>query len=153
MMKKYVMAMLLVAAGLFARAQSPKVSAADTKATATIAAAVEKLRLAMISGVKQDLESVLSKDLAYGHSSGKIETKDEFVQAIVTRKSDFKSIEILDQKVTVQGDLAIVRHLLNAETNDGGVKGNVHLGIVLVFKKVKNEWLLCSRNAFRVPVA
>ena len=152
-MKKYAMAMLLVAAGLFAKAQSTKVSATDTKATATITAAVEKLRLAMISGVKQDLESVLSKDLAYGHSSGKIETKGEFVQAIVTRKSDFKSIDIRDQTVTTQGDLAVVRHFLDAETNDGGVKGNVHLGIVLVFKKVKNEWLLCSRNAFRVPVA
>jgi hypothetical protein len=150
MMKKYLMTMLLIVTAFVAQAQTPMVLVANAKAETKIAAAVEKLRLAMISGVRKDLESVLSDDLAYGHSSGKIETKAEFVEAIVSRASDFKSINIEDQKIIVQGKLAIVRHILNGETNDGGKKGNVRLGIVLVFKQVKNQWLLCSRNAFRI---
>lgn len=149
-MKKHLLAMILVLTGLITFAQSPTGQMSSAKTNVKVAAAVEKLRLAMISGVEQDLESLLSKDLAYGHSSGKIETKAEFVGAIVSRKSDFKSIDIQDQQITVQGDLAVVRHLLNAETNDGGKKATIRLGIVLVWKKVKGEWLLCSRNAFRV---
>ena len=144
------MSLLLIVTGSVAQAQTPMVLVANTKAEANVAAAVEKLRVAMLSGVRKDLESVLSDDLAYGHSSGKVETKAEFVEAIVTRSSDFKSIDIQDQKITVQGKIAIVRHILNGETNDGGKKGNVRLGIVLVFKQVNNQWLLCSRNAFRV---
>ena len=147
---KYLMTMLLLVTGLVAHSQTQMVVAADTKVENTIAAAVEKLRVAMISGVRKDLESVLSADLAYGHSSGKVETKAEFVEAIVSRTSDFKSIDIEDQKINVQGKLAIVRHILTGETNDGGKKGHVRLGIVLVFKQVNNQWLLCSRNAFRI---
>jgi hypothetical protein len=150
MMKNYLMMLLLIVTGCVAYAQKPMVLVADAKAETKIAAAVEKLRMAMISGLRKDLESVLSNDLAYGHSSGKIETKAEFVEAIVTRASDFKAIDIEDQRINVQGKLAIVRHILNGETNGGGKKGNVRLGIVLVFKQVNNQWLLCSRNAFRV---
>ena len=144
------MSLLLIVTGSVAQAQTPMVLVANTKAEANVAAAVEKLRVAMLSGVRKDLESVLSDDLAYGHSSGKVETKAEFVEAIVTRSSDFKSIDIQDQKITVQGKIAIVRHILTGETFDGGKKGNVRLGIVLVFKQVNNQWLLCSRNAFRI---
>lgn len=149
-MKRYLMAVLLIVTGFVIKAQTPMVLIADAKAETIVAAAVEKLRVAMLSGVRKDLESVLSDDLAYGHSSGKVETKAEFVEAIVSRTSDFKSIDLEDQKINVQGNLAIVRHILNGETNDGGKKGNVRLGIVLVFKQVNNQWLLCSRNAFRV---
>jgi hypothetical protein len=149
-MMKYLMTMLLLVTGLAAHSQTPMVLVANSKAETNVAAAVEKMRVAMLSGVRKDLESVLSADLAYAHSSGKVETKAEFVEAIVSRTSDFKSIDIQDQKITVQGKLAIVRHILNGETNDGGKKGQVRLGIVLVFKQVKNQWLLCSRNAFRV---
>jgi ketosteroid isomerase-like protein len=149
-MKRSLLVIALVFTTFMTFAQSPTGPVSSAKTDVQVAAAVEKLRLAMISGVQQDLESVLSKDLAYGHSSGKIETQAEFVGAIVSRKSDFKSIDIQDQQITVQGDLAVVRHLLNAETNDGGKKANIRLGIVLVWKKVNGEWLLCSRNAFRV---
>lgn len=149
-MKRYLMAVLLIVTGFVIQAQTPMVLIADAKAETKVAAAVEKLRVAMLSGVRKDLESVLSDDLAYGHSSGKVETKAQFVEAIVSRTSDFKSIDLEDQKINVQGKLAIVRHILNGETNDGGKKGNVRLGIVLVFKQVNNQWLLCSRNAFRV---
>ena len=150
MMKKYLMTLLLIVTGFVIQAQTPMVLIADAKAETKVAAAVEKLRVAMLSGVRKDLESLLSDDLAYGHSSGKVETKAEFVEAIVSRTSDFKSIDLEDQKINVQVKLAIVRHILNGETNDGGKKGNVRLGIVLVFKQVNNQWLLCSRNAFRV---
>lgn len=149
-MKRYLMAVLLIVTGFVIQAQTPMVLIADAKAETKVAAAVEKLRVAMLSGVRKDLESVLSDDLAYGHSSGKVETKAEFVEAIVSRTSDFKSIDLEDQNINVQGKLAIVRHILNGETNDGGKKGNVRLGIVLVFKQVNNQWQLCSRNAFRV---
>ena len=102
-MKKYLMTLLFVVTGFVAQAQTPMVLVANTKAETKVAAAVEQLRVAMLSGVRKDLESVLSDDLAYAHSSGKVETKAEFVEAMVSRSSDFKSIDIQDQKITVQG--------------------------------------------------
>jgi len=125
---------------------------AQTKDETEVAAGVEKLRTAMISGNKTELESILSDDLTYGHSGGKIENKASFVTAISTKKSDFKMIQLNDQTISVTGDVAVVRHLLVADTNDGGKPANIHLGIVLVWKKNKGQWKMIARRAFHVPL-
>ncbi|RZM22507.1 MAG: nuclear transport factor 2 family protein [Pedobacter sp.] len=150
-MKKIIGMMLLVAAGFFTQAQTTATPApAPSKDETEVAAAVEKLRLAMISGNKADLESVLSKDLSYGHSGGKLEDKDSFVTAISTKKSDFKAIELSKQTIAVIGKVAIVRHDLVADTFDKGVAAHIHLGIVLVFQKEKSEWKMIGRRAFHL---
>jgi ketosteroid isomerase-like protein len=143
-MKKISLVLLLCAVVLGAKAQS--------KDETEVAAGVEKLRTSMISGNKADLESVLSDDLTYGHSGGKIESKTEFVEAISTKKSDFKTIQLSEQTIAVTGDVAVVRHILVADTNDGGKPANIHLGIVLVWKKNKGQWKMIARRAFHVPV-
>ncbi len=142
-MKKLSLILLIFAAGLAANAQS--------KDETLVAAAVEKLRAAMVSGNKADLESLLSDDLTYSHSSGKTQTKAVFVDEISTKKSDFLDIQLSEQNITITGDVAIVRHILVAHTNDGGKPANPHLGIVLVWKKTKGEWKLIARRAFHVP--
>jgi hypothetical protein len=143
-MKRLSVILLILAAGLGGKAQS--------KDEIMVTAQVEKLRLAMVNGNKEDLESVLSPDLTYGHSGGKIEDKTAFVDAITSKKSDFVSIVLTDQTVAVTDDVAIVRHILSADTNDGGNPGRVHLGIVLVWKKTKGNWKMIARRAFKVPV-
>ena len=142
-MKKLSMILLILVTGLAVNAQS--------KEEVSVAAVVEKLRLSMISGNKADLESILSEELTYGHSSGKMQNKEEFVRAISTKESDFVTIQFLDQQIKVTGDIAIVNHILTANTNDGGKPGTVRLGIVLVWKKMKGEWKLIGRRAFKVP--
>lgn len=141
-MKKLSLILLIFASGLVANAQS--------KDETLVAAAVEKLRAAMISGNKADLESVLSDDLTYGHSSGKVQSKAVFVEEISTKKSDFLTIDLTEQTISIAGDVAIVRHILTASTNDGGKPANPHLGIVLVWKKTKGTWKLIARRAFHV---
>lgn len=142
-MKRLTVMLLIFTAALGVNAQS--------KDEASVAAGVEKLRLSMISGNKTNLESVLSPDLTYGHSGGKIESKDDFVQAITSKKSDFVTITFTEQTISVTGDVAVVRHILTADTNDGGKPANIHLGIVLVWKKTKGEWKMIARRAFHVP--
>lgn len=125
-------------------------ASAQSKEEANVAALTEKLRLAMISGNKGELENLASDQLTYGHSSGKIEDKAAFVAALATKKSDFKSIELSDQSITVAGKTAIVRHHLKGDTNDGGIPGKVSLGIVLVWQKEGGDWKLLGRRAFKI---
>jgi hypothetical protein len=47
----------------------------QSKDEAAVAAAVEKLRQAMVDGNKETLESFTSDMLSYGHSSGLVENK------------------------------------------------------------------------------
>ena len=86
---------------------------AQSKKHDQVAAAVEKLRLAMISGVKEDLEAITDDSLSYGHSGGGVEGKADFVEKIASGKSDFITIDLSNQTISVYGNFAIVRHSLN----------------------------------------
>ena len=123
---------------------------AQSKEDAAVNAAVENLKKAMVDGDKAGLEKITSDKLSYGHSSGKIEDKASFVDNIVTGKSDFVTIELTNQTVSVSGDAAIVRHTLSATTNDNGNPGSVKLNILLVWQKQKGQWKLLARQAVKV---
>lgn len=124
---------------------------AQSKAEAAVNAAVENLRKAMVDGDKAGLQNITADQLSYGHSSGRVEDKASFVDNIVTGKSDFVTIDLANQTVSVSGDAAIVRHVLSATTNDSGNPGSVKLNILLVWQKQKGQWKLLARQAVKVP--
>jgi ketosteroid isomerase-like protein len=123
--------------------------AAQDKKEKAVAEAVEQMRSAMISGDRIALNAIADDQLSYGHSSGVVETKAEFVEKIASGKSDFVSIDLSEQTISVSGKTAIVRHLLNAQTNDGGKPGSVKLKILLVWQKQKQGWKLLARQAVK----
>ena len=122
----------------------------QSKEEAAVASAVEKLRQAMVDGNKEALESITSDKLSYGHSSGLVESKTEFVDKLVSGKSDFVTIELKDQAISVSGSTAIVRHKLNATTADNGKPGEVHLSILLIFQNDHKQWKLLARQAVKL---
>lgn len=115
-----------------------------------VAAAVEKLRLAMISAVKSDLESIASANLTYGHSNGLVEDKAAFVQNIVSHNSVFLTIELSEQVVKISGNVATVRHKLVSDTNNNNVPGKANIGVLLVWAKEKGGWKLLARQAYKL---
>lgn len=114
-----------------------------------VADAAEKLRLAMVSGDSLALASIALPALSYGHSGGHVDDYREFVSKIASGKSDFVSIDIMDQRIVVQNKVAIVRHRLKAETADKGVTGHVDLHVMLVWSKEKSGWKLLARQAVK----
>lgn len=112
--------------------------------------AAEKLRLAMISAEKSALESLIVPELTYGHSGGHIDDANEFVEKLVSKKSDFLTIDISNQNIQIVGNTAIVRHHFYATTADlGKPQGDVTLDILLVWIKVKKDWKLLARQAVK----
>ncbi|OQP53354.1 DUF4440 domain-containing protein [Niastella yeongjuensis] len=126
------------------------VAMAQNKEETAVTAAVEHLKKAMIDGDKAGLQNITADLLSYGHSSGKIEDKATFVDNIVTGKSDFVTIDLTNQTISISGDAAIVRHTLSATTNDGGNPGSVKLNILLIWQKQKGRWKLLARQAVKV---
>lgn len=113
---------------------------------------VEKLTKAMIDADSVTLDKLTYNELSYGHSSGNIQDKKQFIQGFTSHSSVFVKIDLSNQTTTVMGDVAIVRHTLFAETNDKGKgPGSVKLGIILVWKKNHNgEWMLLARQAVKL---
>lgn len=124
---------------------------AQTKDEKAVAAAVEFMRKSMISGNRADLAKLVDDDLLYSHSSGVVQDKKTFIEAIATKKSDFVAIDLTEQTIKVSGDMAIVRHKLSAKINKGGKPDSEVLGVMLVFRKQGDVWKLLARQAFHYP--
>ena len=142
MIKKLIFAMsFLVAITVFGQKKNDIQSVTN---------AAEKLRLAMISGDKSLLEFLILPELTYGHSGGHIDDAKEFVEKLVSKKSDFLTIDITNQNVQIVGNTAIVRHHFYATTADlGKAPGDVTLDILLVWVKAKKDWKLLARQAVK----
>ena len=103
----------------------------------------------MVDPDLKQLEALTSRDLSYGHSGGKEQNQAEFIDDLKTGASDFVNIKLLDQTVKVVGDNAIVRHTLDADTNDSGKPGHVTIKILQVWHKQHGRWILLARQAVR----
>ena len=122
----------------------------NIKEETAVANQVEILRKAMIDADGAKLKSLTSEKLNYVHSNGNFQNQAEFIDGIVSGKSDFVTIEFQDQTITIQNDVAIVRHVLAAHTKDGGVNKDIKIGIMLVWQKKKNTWILIARQAYKL---
>lgn len=120
------------------------------KQETAVASATEQLRKAMVDADKTVLENLTAEKLSYGHSGGHIDDKKEFVEKIVSSKSDFITIDLTEQTISVSGKTAIVRHILTAKTNDGGKPGEVHLRVLLIWQKQGGKWVLLARQAVKI---
>ncbi|SFK54784.1 nuclear transport factor 2 family protein [Azotobacter beijerinckii] len=117
--------------------------------TAAVEAAAEQLRVAMVDPDKGRLEALIAPQLSYGHSSGKVDTKESLIDNLMTGASNFSSIAIGDQSVQVVGDdIAIVRHTFVADTHGKGKDpARVNLKVLQIWKKKGSEWQLLARQA------
>lgn len=123
---------------------------AQSKDEAKIDANVKKLYEAMVSQNKSVLENLTSEKLTYGHSSGTIEDKSEYVEAVLTGSFDFFSITPEEQKITVSGDTGIARHIFVANGTNNGEKADVRIGVMMTWQKKSGKWLLLARQAYKL---
>ena len=123
----------------------------NSKEEMAVADRVESLRQALIDGDANKLTELTSKDLSYGHSSGMVQNQSVFIEKLVNGESDFVAIEFQDQTIEVVDNVAIVRHNLAAHTKDSGIDKDIKIGIMLVWQKQKNKWMLIARQAYKLP--
>lgn len=143
-MKKLLVIVTLFSLATMASAQSKKEN--------QVAKAVQDLKKAMIDGDSVQLMKLSSSRLTYGHSSGNIEDQQTFVHNIASGNSDFVTIDLSEQVISVSGKVATVRHTLIAATNDKGKgPGTVKLHILTVWVKSGSNWKLLARQAVKIP--
>ena len=141
-MKKILVTLFLMGSTGMVFAQSKS----ETKAEQAVSFLVKALE----SGSRSDLETIASEELTYGHSNGKIEDKKAFIEELTNGNSDFVSIKTSGQTVHVTGNIALVRHRLDATTLNKGVAGEAHLYVLMVFRKESGSWKLLARQAAKV---
>ena len=116
-----------------------------------VADVVEVLRKGILEPDKAKLAQVTSEQLSYGHSSGRVETKEQFINGVMTRKAVVKSLAFPELKVTVVGNAAIARHIYLAESELDGKATTTRIGALQVWQKQDGAWKLLARQGFRLP--
>ena len=112
---------------------------------------VEVLRKALLEADKAKLEQVASAQISYGHSDGRVETKEQFVNGVMTRKQRVKSLEFPELKVAVVGNAASARHIYLAESELEGKATTTRIGALQVWQKQDGAWKRLARQGFRLP--
>jgi ketosteroid isomerase-like protein len=112
--------------------------------------AVEALRKAVLDKDKAGLHQLTADQLSYGHSDGRVQTKAEFIDGVMTRKAVVKSLTFPDLKVGLAGNAAIARHMYASESEADGKSNSVRLGVLAVWQKQDGNWKLLARQGYKL---
>ncbi len=146
-MQKVLLSLLTVFVALLTWLQPASAQSGEEEA---VAQAVESLRKAMFARDVKQFEALISENVSYGHSAGRIENKKEFIAAALANKSVMKSLAFTDQTIKVNGNSAIVRNTYNAENELDGKASTTKIGVLLVWAKEAGTWRLYARQAYRL---
>ena len=113
--------------------------------------AIIKLYDGIINRDPSHLGQVTSDNLSYGHSSGTIQTKAEFIDDVINGPFRFQSISYDDNSIVISRDMAIVRHIFRADATNGGQPLKIHIGVMIVFQiNEEVNIVLVSRQAYKL---
>ena len=117
---------------------------------AAVAQSVEALRKAAMAKDRGQFEALMSEQLSYGHSDGRVENKKQFIDAATASKTVYKSMTQTEQNNKVVGNNAIVRNILTIEGEREGKPYTTRIGVLMVLQKEQSAWKLLARQAFRL---
>jgi hypothetical protein len=122
----------------------------QSKAEQAVVTAVIALHSNVVNPERKALEMLVSNDLSYGHSAGKVENKDQFIDFLFNGPFKFTAINTTDQTIKISGDNAIVRHIFLGKATNAGVPTEIRIGNLMVWRKEGGIWKLLVRQAFKI---
>ena len=133
---------------VFCSAAPSEAASADE---AALTKSIETLREGILQQDKAKLDQVTASQISYGHSDGRTETKEQFINGVMTRKQTQKSLAFPELKVFVVGDTAVARHIYLGESELDGKQNTTRIGALQVWQKQGGAWKLLARQGFRLP--
>jgi len=95
------------------------------------------------------LAKLYHEDLSFGHSSGIVENKAEAVNHMVTTKVDYAAVDLIDTKIKVQGNLALVNGRVNYKQVTDGKTTDIKLHVLHVWMRTPQGWQMIGRQSTR----
>ena len=117
---------------------------------AAVAKGIATLSAAIVAADRAALERITWPELSYGHSAGSVENQEQFIDALVSRRSVIASIENPKMSSSVVGDIAISRGTMTFVVAGAGAPTRVELTLLLIWQKRGSEWRLLARQAYKV---
>ena len=94
---------------------------------AAVAQSVEACYKAIFNKNQQQLEALVSDQLSFCHSVGRLENKAQYIAGAMNPRTIWKSLGPVDQTIVISGDTAVVRHTMAGESTREGKPNSVNL--------------------------
>jgi hypothetical protein len=138
-----LLATLLLAIAIVCSAAEPSAGVKEA-----VLNAEEQWKSAVLKADRPALEKLLTADLSYTHSSGKTQTKGEFIADATGGATVYKSIDFENTNVRQYGSVAVVTHSAVIVTVQTGTS---HLYLTEVWSREGGHWQMASRQATKIP--
>ncbi|HET6766101.1 MAG TPA: nuclear transport factor 2 family protein [Chitinophagaceae bacterium] len=138
-MRKIVLAFLIFG---FVNSSFAQIDSAGLKT------AMQQLDKALLQKDEKALQTVLHKEVSYGHSNGWIQNKNDILNDFTSGKLIYNKIENNSSAiVAISKKYATVKTNTNAEGAVNGVAFNLRLHIMQFWIKTKKGWQLIARQS------
>jgi uncharacterized protein (TIGR02246 family) len=140
---KTALVLLLWGSCLWAEKPSPNIEKA-------VSAAESQWRQAVLEGNRSVLANLMADDITYTHPSSLTQTKEQFIESVVSGSTKYQGIDFKTTQMRQYGDTVIVVHDAIITTVQMGV---AHLYLTHVWSRQNGRWQLVSRQATKIPEA
>jgi hypothetical protein len=119
---------------------------------AAVLAAEDARFAAMIAANPDELRRRLAADLAYAHSTGKVENREELIETIKSGRMSYVSVEPTARDVWFgSGTTAIVRGRGRFSVKAGETPLDLRLRYLAIYELTDGNWLLRDWQSLREP--
>ena len=128
-------------------------AAEDPKVTALTA--VDDVRVAaMLKPSKATLDTVLSDDLRYAHSNGKVDTKASLTASLLVGDAKYVSYKYTERTFKFPApDVALMAGRLEVQAIVDGVSMTTGISYLAVWRLEKGQWKFLAWQSCKIPAA
>lgn len=96
------------------------------------------------------LEKVLAEELIYTHSSGRTDTKREYIDSMKTGRVKYESLTYESSSVKVLGQTALLSAKATVKLVSGGKPQELKLSFLHVYMNQKGSWRMVGHQSARL---
>ena len=138
----------IVTAALLLAMAGPRL-AAQTPAEEAVRQVEDRRIKAMIDDDFVALEATLADDLTYGHSSGAVDTKASYLEALKSGKTKYLTFDRTPSVVRLYGETAVITGAATLSLR--GQAAPFTLRYTLVYVKREGQWRMVAWQSTRLP--
>jgi len=121
---------------------------------AALTAADDARLVATKAGDAARLGTLLSDDLHYAHSNGKLDTKASLIAALSSRTSVYESFDYKERKFTLVGaGLATMTGRVLVKVGPAGKPNDLDLSYLAIWREENGQWRFLAWQSCKIPPA
>jgi ketosteroid isomerase-like protein len=115
-----------------------------------VLAAHEKRRLATLNGDASTVASMMTDDLTFTHANAVVETKEQFIDALETKRLQYRTLTDEDLQVRVKGSTGVVSGTVHIVVDAAGTEYDLRVLFTELWVKEGDTWKMMLWHATEV---